>query len=72
MISLSDDEMTAILSAAKPLPVSARESFLLDCAAVLSSYPAEARGPGLVFRIASQMQRKHFRPPNLGSVGNYE
>ena len=66
MIALTDDELNIVMAAARPLPVRSREGFLLDVAAVLTSYPAEQRGVGVVYRVAREMQRRHFgAPPNL-------
>jgi hypothetical protein len=63
VISLSDDELRAIMAAASPLRPRDRDAFLLDVAAELAKR-AEL-GPGIVARLARELQRRHFDPPNL-------
>jgi hypothetical protein len=60
----------------RALPPAARDGFLQLVAGKLSAYPPEARGPGLVHRLATEAQRdflkvavgvggKYSRPPYL-------
>ena len=50
MISLSDTEMDAILSAARPLPVADRDEFLRAVAHELEQHNGSI-GPGTVARV---------------------
>jgi hypothetical protein len=62
-IKLSDDELSAVLAAARPLPVDLRDPFLHAVAHELSGR-AEV-GPGVVHRVCRELQRQFFSPPNL-------
>jgi hypothetical protein len=68
-LRLSDDELTAVYAAARPLEVSARDGFLQAVADALQSC-AEI-GPGVVHRIIAATQRDFFNPPpdRQASVG---
>jgi hypothetical protein len=55
MISLDDEEMSALLALAAPLPPDRRSAFLESVAAELSKHPVV--GAGLVSRIARERQR---------------
>jgi hypothetical protein len=70
MISLSDSELSQIMSAARPLQPQARSAFLVDVASELAKQ--RELGPGIVGRVVREVQRKHFDAPNLGSVSKYE
>jgi hypothetical protein len=63
LLSLSDEELTAIMHAAGPLPPASRGAFLQEVASELSRCPVV--GPGLLGRVCRELQRKHFDPPNL-------
>jgi hypothetical protein len=66
-LRLSDSELDAVMSAARPLPVDRRDAFLQDVAALLRGREV---GPGTVHRAIEQAQRAHFDPPDLaGAVG---
>ena len=67
MLALTDDELAAVMSAAKPLPPSQRSVFLADVAAELSKYPEV--GPGIIGRVCSKLQREHLSPRSLNGVG---
>lgn len=64
-IRLSDDELTAVMAAARPLPVARRDDFLQAVAAALDG---RELGPGLVHRVCSKIQRRFFDPPDLGQA----
>jgi hypothetical protein len=63
-IRLTDDELSAVFTAAGPIPVNRRDAFLQDVAKFLRGC-AEV-GPGHVHRAIEQAQRQHFDPPVLG------
>jgi hypothetical protein len=69
MISLSDDELTAITDAARPLPPKMRGEFLQAVAAEIEQH--HQRGPGAIYRACRELQRRFFDPPNL-SPAKYE
>lgn len=60
-IRLTDDELTAIFAACRPLPVDRRDGFLQEVAALLQG--CVEVGPGSVYRCIEQAQRNHFTPP---------
>jgi hypothetical protein len=70
-LALSDDDLSAIMRAAAPLQVHQRDSFLRDIAIELSKLPAI--GPGAVYRVIVDLQRKHFDAPHFrsGPAGKY-
>jgi hypothetical protein len=58
MISLDDAELAVITDLARPLPPERRSEFL---AAVMQAASLHAEiGPGLISRIASEMQKSFF------------
>jgi hypothetical protein len=66
-IRLSDSELAAVMAAARPLAVDVRDAFLQHVAAALASC-AEI-GPGTVYRVIAETQRKFFDPPDLRDEG---
>ena len=60
-ILLSDDELSAVLAAARPLAVERRDAFLQQVASSLQS--CGEIGPGSVHRAIAEAQRAHFDPP---------
>jgi hypothetical protein len=64
-LSLSDDQMDAVMRAAAPLHPADRSAFLERMAERLRG--VEILGDGLVSRIAREVQREFFRPPDLGN-----
>lgn len=62
-LKLSDDELSAVLAAARPLPVECRDAFLQQVASALQG--CGEIGPGVVYRVAAQVQREFFDPPDL-------
>jgi hypothetical protein len=65
-IRLSDSELDAVMAAARPLAVERRDAFLQAVAGALQGYGGEI-GPGAVYRVASQVQREFFDPPQLAA-----
>jgi hypothetical protein len=61
-LALTDEEMDAVMQAAAPIEPAHRDAFLRDIAAELAKCPAEELGPGSVFRIVRDVQRRHFTP----------
>ena len=69
-IRLTDSELDVVMAAARPLPVETRAAFLQDVAAALANCNGNV-GPGTIFRVCRDMQRKHFDPPDLArAVGS--
>ena len=64
MIKLSDDELSAVLAAARPIAVDRRDLFLQQVASELVR--CDVVGPGVVHRVCAAVQRQHFDPPDLG------
>jgi hypothetical protein len=62
-IRLTDDELSTIFAAAKPLPVECRDAFLQEVAALL--HACVEVGPGTVHRAIEQAQRRFWVPPDL-------
>ena len=62
-IRLSNSELDAVMTAAKPIPVDRRNAFLQDVAALLRGREV---GPGTVHRAIEQAQRAHFDPLDTG------
>jgi hypothetical protein len=70
LLSLTDEEMNSITALASALPPASRDGFLQMVAGKLSAYPPEARGPGLVHRLAAEAQRD-FLNVAVGAGGKY-
>jgi hypothetical protein len=72
-IHLSDDELDAVMAAARPIAVERRDAFLQDVATLL--HGCGEIGPGVVHRICAEVQRRHFDAPDLsraaGGSGKY-
>jgi hypothetical protein len=64
-LALSDDQLTAIMQAAAPLPFHRRAAFLEEIAAQLRGREI---GDGLVHRVIAQVQCAHFDPPDLSRM----
>ena len=69
-LSFTDEELNSLTTLASALPPWARDGFLQTVAGKLSAYPPEARGPGLVHRLATEAQRDFLRVA-VGSGGKY-
>jgi hypothetical protein len=61
-VKLTDDELSAVFTAAQPIPVARRDQFLQDVAKMLRGVEV---GPGSVHRAIAEAQRAHFDPPQL-------
>jgi hypothetical protein len=61
VIKLTDIELDVIFAAARPLDVDRRDAFLQAVAAELARYHGEI-GPGVVYAICREQQRRHFDP----------
>jgi hypothetical protein len=69
-IRLTDEELTAVMSAARPISVDRRDAFLQAVAGALQSCPE--LGPGTVHRAIADVQRAFFDPPDFaGGAGKY-
>jgi hypothetical protein len=66
-VRLSDDELSAVMSAARPLPLELRDPFLQAVAHALSA--CDVVGPGTVHRVCAETQRAFFDAPDF-SHGN--
>jgi hypothetical protein len=62
-IRLSDDELTAVFRAARPLAARDRDGFLQAVADALAG--CAMIGPGAVDRAVRLAQKRFFDPPNL-------
>jgi hypothetical protein len=63
-IYLTDSELFAVMSAARPLDISDRDTFLRDVAVALANF--REIGPDAVYRIAAEVQCRLLGPPDLG------
>ena len=70
LLSFTDEELDSLTALASPLPPASRDGFLQMVAGKLSAYPPEARGPGLVHRLAAEAQRG-FLNVAVGAGGKY-
>ena len=68
-IRLSDSELDTVFSAAGPLPVELRDSFLQAVAHALQQDCSGEVGPGTVARICRDLQRQFFDPPEFEGRG---
>jgi hypothetical protein len=66
MITLSDDELDAVMRAAQPLRASDRDQFLRALAFELEKHTDI--GPGLVHRVIRDLQKRYFDPPTLSGM----
>ena len=62
-IYLTGSELSAVMSAARPLDISDRDAFLRDVAVALASL--REIGPGAAYRIIAEVQRRFLDPPDL-------
>ena len=60
-IALSDEQLTAIMRAAAPLPPADRRPFLEEVTRELQSQPTI--GDGVVGRVCAELQRAYLQPP---------
>ena len=69
-LGFTDEELDSLTTLAAALPPASRDGFLQLVAGKLSAYPPEARGPGLVHRLAAEAQRD-FLNVAVGAGGKY-
>jgi len=62
-ICLTDSELEAIMSAAKPLQPADRDRFLRAVAEAITALPEV--GPGSIHRAIAELQRQYFVAPDL-------
>jgi len=62
-LHLSDSELDAVMAAARPLRVDVRDAFLQAVASTLAN--CTEVGPGMLYRILAETQRRFFDPPDL-------
>jgi hypothetical protein len=67
-LRLTDDELSAVMSAAQPLPIACRDAFLQSVANALKRY--DELGPGLVHRVCAEQQRAFWDAPDLSHAGS--
>ena len=63
-INFTDEEMELLLSLCQPIEQHLRPQFLSAVATELEA-SGQADGPGLVHRVARQVQRQFWEPPQL-------
>jgi hypothetical protein len=63
-LSLTTEEMDLLLSLAAPIEQRLRPQFLQEVAREMEA-SGQAGGPGGVHRLARQIQRRYFDPPQL-------
>jgi hypothetical protein len=61
MFSFNDQELASITELASPLPNARRSDFLQLVANRIEGYPPQARGLGLLHRIAAEVQRDFLK-----------
>jgi hypothetical protein len=66
-ISLSDNQLTAVMHAAAPLQPYEREAFLVAVATMFGG--REAIGDGELGRAIRGLQRQYFKPPSETETG---
>jgi hypothetical protein len=69
-LGFTDEELDSLTTLAAALPPASRDGFLQLVAGKLSAHPPEARGPGLVHRLAAEAQRE-FLSVAVGAGGKY-
>ena len=71
MISLDDDQMQILMTAAAPIATKDRAAFLADVAAELARH--EVIGAGVIHRVTAAAQRRYLNAPDLrGAGGKWE
>jgi hypothetical protein len=66
--SLSDSELSEVLTLAAGVPPVHREAFLQSVCNALSAYPEDCRGAGLIHREAAKLQRFWANAPAMRST----
>jgi hypothetical protein len=62
---LSAAELDIVESLAYPLPRASRAAFAAAVTTAVEGYPEPARGAGLTWRVACQLQRSYLDPPKV-------
>jgi hypothetical protein len=62
-ISFSDEELDLLYALASALPPSVRGDFLTIVGSKFAGFPRQARGVGLLHRVAAEVQRAHIVSP---------
>jgi len=65
MLKLTDSELDAVFSAARPLDPDLRDPFPQAVANALMADCSSEIGPGTVARVCREMQRQFFDPPDF-------
>ena len=65
-LRLTDDQLDIVFRMAAPLPDVDRSAFLEDVARELGGL--REIGDGIVARTCAQVQRKYWRPPEIGNA----
>ena len=69
-LQLSDDEMSVLMDLAGPIDQHLRPQFLQEVAQEIEAKrQADEVGEGSVHRLARQIQRRYFDPPELPNAG---
>ena len=63
MSKLSSDQVEAVLRAARPLAPADHAAFLEEVSAAIADLPVV--GDGVVHRVIRDVQRRHWRAPDL-------
>jgi hypothetical protein len=63
-VCFTDRELQIVFDAARPLPVDCRDEFLQEVANALRGAHASELGEGAIYRIARDVQRQFFDPPD--------
>jgi hypothetical protein len=66
-VSLSDEQLSAVMSAAEPLAPADRDQFLRALASALRNEPGEL-GDGTVAKVIRHVVQPFFRPPVMVEV----
>jgi len=66
VIRFTDDQLSAVFAAARPIAVDRRDAFLTDVDAQFAS--RSAIGDGELFRVLLQLQRRHCDYPDTTGV----
>jgi hypothetical protein len=67
-LAFSDAEIDIVLDAARPLPIASRDLFLHAVANALSEI--RERGPGVLYRICREQQKRFLVPPDVPRVAS--
>jgi hypothetical protein len=70
LVSFTDAELDILMSLSACIDPTLRDAFVRDVTSALAQVPEQARGPGLVHRTASKLQRRYATsvPPPRSSA----